>query len=397
MVIARKLGPGGYGLLSTVTAFVGLFSIFHLSGFDRVLLRECVASPEDEEMLRARTLGLKIAVGLLGMVVANAALFLFTDYSAEKRILAVLFSITLITQSINSLLTTVFQIHEDMRWLTIGNLLRQTFYIVFAGAGLWIGLWPSHPTAMVMTVLVASYVFITVFYVVTAIRITGHPLRVAWPRLKFGFIKSGIIFSLATLVVYLYTKVDILIASAFVSTASVGLYAVALNAVDRLTSPLAVVLTAFFPSAVRRIHENKGADMRSVRRISLAFGAVAIGMALLGGLFASWAVPLVLGKGYDGAVAPLRALLWAMVPGIAMMPYVTAVQASRHEDAILRLAPLRAGLNVALDFVTLSLGFGIVGMAWGSVITSVVFNAVFLRYASARLRTGIHGSGGEAA
>ncbi len=397
VVIARKLGPEGYGMLSTATAFIGLFSVFHLSGFDRVFLRQSVANPDEKESLYARLLGLKLRSGVAGVVIAISALFLFSNYTAQERLLVVLFSLTLLTQAVNSLITSVFQVHEDMQWLSVGNLARQTLYILVAGIGLWAGFFPDHRVIMVMSVLVASYVCVTAFYAYIAARYVRRPLVAAYPRLSRDFIKAGVTFSLATLVVYLYTKVDILMARAFVTAAEVGLYSVCMNTVDRLTSPLGVMLTAFFPSAVRRIHERGGADMGSLRRIAVGFGLAGVGVASVGTLLAPWAVPLILGEGYSGAVAPLRVLLWAVVPTIAMMPLVTALQASRHEDAILRLAPLRAGLNVVLDFAFLSAGHGILGVAWGSVITSVAFNGVFLVYASKRLRSGIRAGGGKTA
>lgn len=393
VIIARKLGPAGYGMFSTATAFVGLFSVFHLNGFDRVFIRHSVSNPDEERGMYPKLLGLKALSGVLGVIVVVIAVSA-TNFNETERVLVLLFSITMLTQSINALLTSIFQIHEQMYWLTVGNLLRQAIYVLVAGGGLWWGLFPGEQVIAVMSVLVGTYMLLVIFYSAVSFRYIGYPLRFSLPSLPRDIIKSGLIFSASTIVVYLYTKIDILMARAFLASSAVGLYAVCMNTVDRITSPINVVMTAFFPAAVRRIHAASGTDVPYVRRISVGFGVVAIGIAFVGTLLATWLVPLVFGEGYSDAVLPMRILLWAMVPTIAMMPFVSALQAAHHEDLMLRLVPLRAVLNVMLDIVALMLGYGVIGIAAGSVITSVVFNSVFLDKAVRRLESGIRASGG---
>lgn len=396
LVIARRLGPAGYGVISTATAFVALFSVFKLSGFDRLFIRDSAADASHEEGLYRQLTTLKLMASGAGVAVTCVAVQ-FTGLSGQERLAVVLFSSTLVTQGLGGLVNGVFQVREDMRWLTIGNLVRQGLYLLVAGVGLAWFVTGARGVLFTMAVLVASYWLLLALELTWVARYRRPALSFAWPRLTPEVWRAGLVFSASAVTVFLYTKVDILMARMFVDSEQVGVYAVCLNTVDRLVNPINVVIMVFFPAAVRRIHERGAADLRYLAKTVVGFGAFAGVIAVLGAVAGPLVLPALLGESFSAVVRPFAVLVWSLVPTVAMMPVVVALQASRHEDVMLRTTPFRAALNVGLDWAFLASGAGIVGVAWASVLTSFVFNAGFLAVAVRRLRSGVRHRGVDGA
>ena len=109
-----------------------------------------------------------------------------------------------------------------------------------------------------------------------------------------------------------------------------------------------------------------------------AFAAAAGALALGVTLAANVVVPFVFGSEFMKSAGVVRIIIWALPPAMAIQPLHTLLQACDLEMVTLRMAPLRAAMNVGFDLAFIFAGLGIQGIALSSVVTSVLFMVSFL-------------------
>lgn len=374
VLVARQLGPLKYGTMNAAIAYVGMFGVLRLPGFDKVFIRASAADPKGEPDTYAQMLGLKLGAAVLGMAACAVGL-VFVPFSWPERIAAMVFASTLLTQSIVSLIGGVFQAHEDMKWLPIVNLVRQTSYIVVATVG--IQLLGRDEIVFVTSVLAASYLVGLSASVIAVRRYLSAPLRPAFPRLARGMFRSGLVFSISNVLVFLYTRIDILMARFWIGAGPAGLYSVALSMFDKVVNPFLLMTAAFFPSTVRRLKVD-GVQRGFALRATAVFGVTGAVLAVVASVVGQGVVRLLFGDEYAGAVQPFVLLLWSLPAAVAVYPVLTVLQACGLEAVPVRLAPARALMNVTFNAVFIAAGLGISGIAWSTIVTSALYLVLFL-------------------
>ena len=120
--IARLLPVSDFGSYITVISFVTLFGIFTDFGINTVIIREGAKNPEDTHNLIFSAMGLKYLMSLASML-AVIVFALFTPYSFEVKALIALMSITLLMGGIGSMFSAVFNIYQDMKYISLNEPL----------------------------------------------------------------------------------------------------------------------------------------------------------------------------------------------------------------------------------------------------------------------------------
>jgi PST family polysaccharide transporter len=369
IVVARPLGPKGYGLVSAVLAFIGAFSWASLHGFDRVVVRSAVGDEDRLEALVATTSGLKTVAACVALTVALLGAWFLPGLSQQERVGITIVSAILLLSPLINAFSTVFQVFEQMRWMTIVNLARQLVYV--GGAACLVLYFGPNPLP-VITAFTLSYFVALVITERVARKWVKPRIDFKFRELGWPFIKAGALFTFIGFFAFLYTKVDILMIRAFGDLTEVGLYAVALTLFSRLSTTMELFTIAFFPQIVRRAKSGV-LVLADMRKGVLALAGIALATALAVWLVAPWIVPLVLGKAYGGAVAPFRILLAALLIEVPFFPLGLLYQARGMESTLAKVIPLRAVLNVVIDIYVLSNGWGIVGVAVGTLVTTVIY------------------------
>lgn len=392
VLIARQLGPRTYGAVNSVVAYVALFGFLKLPGFDKVFVRESAGDTQALSVLYPQVLALKLAGVAVGVVAASVGLLL-VPFSGAERVSALFFISTLLTQSLVSLMGGVFQAREDMKWMPIINLVRQSFYLLVALVALqFLGVRGVFAMTVVLGV---SYWVGLVASIVAVRRYVSAPLTIMRPDFEPGFIRSGVVFSISSVLVFLYTKIDILMVRFFIGSGPAGLYTVALNMFDKVNSPFLLLTSAFFPSAVRRLRES-GHDHRYVLRLTMLFALTGVALAVAFSTVGSFVVRLLFGAEYEGAIRPFVILLWSLPAGVAVYPLLTALQATGYEAVPVKLIPVRSLMNLVFNTIFIVSGLGISGVALSTVVTSVLYLIVFLMVGIRATRIDPEGRAGTA-
>ncbi|NTU72464.1 MAG: flippase [Coriobacteriia bacterium] len=369
VVVARPLGPAGYGVVSSALAFVGVFGWMALSGFDRVIVRESVREGESLEGLINATAGLKLTLGAVALVACWIGAWAFPGLTMPERVGITIASAIVLITPMNGTLSTACQVHEEMRWMAQIGIVRQALYIALAGALMLIV--GTDPVVVIIA-------FVSAYAVALALmaRVAMKWIRLR-PTFRFAsidrvFFKAGVIFTLIGFFSYLYTKIDVLMIRAWGDTAQVGLYAAALTLYMRLMSTTEAFSVAFFPQIVRQAKQGTLVLM-DMRKGVVALLGVGVAVTVAGWIAAPFLIPLVLGKDFVGTVLPFRILLVALAVGVPCYPLQLLFQARGMELTLVKLIPLRAALNIVLNVVALAAGLGIAGIALSTLVTAVIY------------------------
>lgn len=121
IVIARIISPDAYGLISMMTVFISIATVFIQNGFNMALVQKKTANDTD----CSTALFINFAIGMALYLILFAAAPLIADYYHEPLITQCLrvLGIILLIGSVTSIQTAIATRHMQFRALFIGNLL----------------------------------------------------------------------------------------------------------------------------------------------------------------------------------------------------------------------------------------------------------------------------------
>ena len=249
--IARILPISDFGSYITVISFVTLFGIFTDFGINTVIIREGAKKPEDTHNLIFSSMGLKFLMSLATMF-AVIVFALLTPYSLEVKALIVLMSVTLVMGGIGSMFSAVFNIYQDMKYISIIQIAERitfaTLAFVFLIAGLGV-------PGVILAIIIAAFVSLMLNFV--------HSRRIHYYKLNFRPIFNSAIltpalwFGIAGMLGMIWQRVDTIMISLLTNMTQVGLYTPAVNYVGIGDMAVIALTGAFFPIISRAVHERR--------------------------------------------------------------------------------------------------------------------------------------------
>lgn len=359
--IARKLGPENYGVFNTVTAFVAMFAFITLSGINNTLVREGSRNPKRHGEILQNVISAQIWLCFLAILIAIIS-SLFTSYNSDIKIFIALFSITLFINAIKGSLNSVYQVTERMQFISILNLINYGLYALLAVVFLYLG---YGVFALIVISITSNLLSLILNYKISQ-RIVPYKLSIK-PQIEGALLKSGFIFSLIIFFGFLYSKVDIVMASIFLTSKDVGLYSVGFKLVNIGEMVGNMVSLAFFPIVVKRFRNGPIPEKRLLRLSFLIF-AIVFPVCFLISIFSKHIILLLFGAQYLEASKILRILVWVLAIGNPAWPFIWSMKANYHEKEVLYVTPLRSMSNVFLNYMLLK-KWGIVGIAYSTIIT----------------------------
>jgi len=362
--IARMLGAKSYGVYLTVTTFVGMFDLLLLEGINKAVMREGSKDLAKMHAHLEKTIGLRNSLIVVSIIICILSSF-FAPYDGRTRIYILLFCTQLIFMGLTGFLSTIFQASEKMRYIPLFGIFNRVLFL-----GLSIGLLSLGfgLTSVFLTALFSNFVTLVLSF------------RTSQKIVKFAFFSRvqidkkilvpGLIFSLSGFLMYLCTRVDILMISWLGTSTDVGVYGVAFRIAEQGVMVRNMAATAFFPIFIKRFHFGKFQGIRLVR-ISIFFFIGVILAAYLASLFVEELVTILFGPEYKASGVILKVLIFYVAFAWANLPFTTAAQAVHLEKYLLITTAISAVLNVALNYVFF-LRFGLIGIAYSTLVVYFV-------------------------
>jgi O-antigen/teichoic acid export membrane protein len=346
VLVARLLGPGGFGVLSIALAIA--FTVSGLSDWGMSVAFTRLASPEvmaGRPIRHLHTIFLLLRVGIgaaLAAAVALAGPWLLPSLQLppEYPWLAAAGAAAGLALGVGAHYGTVLQVLRDQRGLALirtgAALMRLAAYVTVAALA------PTPLTAVLAVGLLA----IPIESALMAVR--AHRRIALWPLVRQRPPRAWLEFSLwAALPAIAYNLIgqtDTILMAALAGTAETGRWAAAARVGGVLLMGSGAVWSVALPYATAITDRAQLARYFRLVRYGAAALAVVVAPAIV---LAPWIIRLLFGEGYADSVQALRFLLAANALGSLALVLVPVAYRLRRE----RLVALVGGAQFAVNLV----------------------------------------------
>lgn len=365
VLTARYLGPGQYGIINYVAAYVAFFTAFCTLGLNSIIVKEFADAPDRQGETIGTALVLRGVSSLLSAVMIVAIVAVLDRDEPVTIVVAILCSISLFFRVADTF-TYWFQSRYQSKVTSIATLLA---YIVTSAYRIvllitnksieWFAFASSVDYLCIAIVLFASYK-----------KYKGQPLSFSWSAARRMLGKSYH-FILTGMLVAIYGQTDKLMLKQMLSEEAVGYYALAMTINNMWVFVLAAIIDSITPTIIqlhatdKLLYERKNRQLYAI--VLYTSFAVALGFILLGKVF----IRVVYGEPYLNAVGPLRIICWYTAfsyLGVARDVWMVCENKQKY------LKYITGGAAIANVFLNLALipRWGASGAAAASLITQII-------------------------
>jgi O-antigen/teichoic acid export membrane protein len=359
--IARLLPVSDFGSYITVISFVTLFGIFTDFGINTVIIREGAKNPEDTHNLIFSTMGLKYLMSLASML-AVIVFALFTPYSFEVKALIVLMSITLLMGGIGSMFSAVFNIYQDMKYISIIQIAERTTFASFAFIFLIAGL---GVPGVILAIIIAAFVSLMLSFVLSR-RIHYYKLNFR-PILDYTILMPAFWFGIAGLLGTVWQRVDTIMLSLLTNMTQVGLYTPAVNYVGIGDMAVLALTGAFFPIVSRTVHERR-VSKKELSKYLGYFAAAGFVIVAVTYAFGGELMILAFGPKYAESIVFINILIIGFAVNLVTIPTSLLLDATNNQKVHVLNATYLTGVNVGLNLILIP-ALGALGASYATTIS----------------------------
>lgn len=360
LLLARRLGPTGFGVVTFGLTLVTWFSYVTDSGTEVLNVREIARRPDRFTHIAEHVLGLRLTLSAIAVpvFVGGVVLFARTDFTRDTL---VLFALMLPAAALN------------LRWMVLG---------VGGSRAVALGLGLSRATVLVgvvflvsglgdlerVPVLEAAGGF--VYAAVILWLVGGRPGRLR-PRADLGIWRDTLKQS-TPLMVNGFARAatvsfDILLIDIVLGPRDVGIYGVATRPAYFFAGAVGLFSMAFL-SAFSATSDRDAAILKGRAQRWGVGSSVLIAACLCAG---SVLIPFVFGSAYESAVPLLAVIAWRIPFGALAGIYGSVLLARDRQIDAMRNSVIVAVFVVVADLVAV-LAFGLIGAAVVSVLSGVL-------------------------
>ena len=373
LVLARLLSPNEFGLYSAALIIVKFSAIFQGLGISPAIVQRPVL---EERHLRvgftlSLLLGLTVSTVVWATAPAIAGVLRLPDLAPVVRAICFVF----LFQGTSMVALAAAQRALRFRWLALVDACAFAVgYVVAAPVLAWLGfgIW-----ALVAALLIQQFIRMIVLLVGQP-----HPMRLLLERrailelLHFG---SG--FTIARVFNYLATQADRLVVGRWLGADALGLYGLSSQLMTTPAVIVGQVLDRVLFPTMALVQEEPTRLARAYRSALSGCALLVLPASVVVAIVAPELVLVILGRGWEGVVAPLQILAFSM---LFRTSYKLSDSVSRATGTVYARA-WRQGVFTVGVFVGSLTGqlWGVEGVAFG---VSVAFAVNFFLMAQLSLR-----------
>lgn len=364
VIVARRLGPSGFGLASMGIVVGAYLAIVAHSGLDIGGTRSIALDPSHALDDLQDVVGLRLMIGVI-VYVAGALIVLALPLDWRTRGLLLGFGLSVITLA------------ADVRWAFVGLQKTRAVAVASASGGLWYLFgtvaFVRGPSALWIFVAVhigADIIMATLqWWAATRLLGSWRPRRAPKARLV-ALIKPALPIAVTRSSRTVMISLDVLLVRLFKPSSAVGQYAVAGRIVAVGLTYLGLYYHAYLAALARArvTTEGMGPLISVAMRRATIFGLPALLIALA---LSPIGIRLVFGSAYQ----PTVGLLQAMLPSLLLLAYTgiySQVLLALNQQRRLAVIAVIAGIvNLIVNF-TLLPSIGTVGASIATVAAEAV-------------------------
>jgi O-antigen/teichoic acid export membrane protein len=365
VVVARHLGPAGYGKISYVQAVVAVVASIAGMGLEPILMKELIAGKRPPHLTYSTVLGItgaaSVAVALIGL--GYSVLFVADQ---ELRVLFLIAFSCLPIQTA-SIISVPLQAQEKFALLVRHQLIQ--IGIAVALRVLLVRLDASLPWFMFAFAVDASV------WLLLLLRLTHHDALKFQARHVTLAVARKLTAAAAplfatNLVVMLQIRIDQMMLGLLASAAAVGNFSVASKVAEGLMMAPSIVVRALNPQLLHAKARSARDFQACLRRQYDLSVMIAILIALLVSIASELLTRVLFGAAFADAALPLAILSWTIVPMTIGSVNANATIADGQTKQTLIKAACGLGLNGCLNYLLIP-RFGAAGSALATLASHV--------------------------
>lgn len=394
VLLARALGPEGYGSYSYVIALVTVVSVPAQLGLPNLLIRETANARVHQEWGLMRGLwrwsSLTAGSASFGLAVAGLLIgWIFSSDFTDRQLSTFYWGLVLIPlvalgnlrgAALSGLQHVILgQLPERILRPLIFLFLIAVFWIMFPAAAL------GADVAMGLNAFAALVAFLIGAWFLRNVRPEGLTARPV-PEYRAGaWIKAVIPLAFVAGMFLLNSRADIICLGIFMSPADVGIYRVVVAGGAMVVFALNALNMIFAPR-MARLHAM--GEMEGLQRLATMSARMALLLAipvlLLFVFFGKWILARVFGAPFADGYQALVILGIGQLANAGMGSVGTLLNMTGHERDTARAVGLSAAANIVLNLVLIPI-LGINGAALATTISMALWNIVMWRAVYYRL------------
>lgn len=371
VLMARRLGPGGFGVAVLGMTLVNAFRIIVDSGTEVMGVRDASRTSHRFRELIEPILGLRLALSLAAALLFSAVALAIPNHANDRQAL-LMFALVLPMMGLN-IRYMVLGVHAP-KAVASGHVAAQTLLAV--GALLLLHDRDDLPLVPLL------YAVAELLYAAIILAAVAHRSGAIRPRIELDAwrraVRSGLPLAVTGLAGAVKYSLDLLLIAALLGAQDVGLFGAAYKPVLFFSTLLALLSISFLSTYSRSAG---GAEQRELTRktvVVAALGTIPLAMLISAG--SAPAISLVFGSDYAGSATPFAILAWTL-PLLAMsLPYGNILIAGDKQGVFMRHNIAGTLANVAATAAAIPL-FGLSGAAGATVFSSAL--VMTLNYRSA--------------
>lgn len=364
ILTARYLGPGNYGIISYVNAYVAFFTSLCTLGINAVIIKDFVEKPQEQGKTIGTTLAMRFVSSFLSAVMIVCIVNVADRGEPTTIVVAVLCSISLLFQVFDTF-NYWFQSRYESKVTSIATFIAYaatTLYRIVLLALQKDVVWFAFATAVDYMVLGAILLY---FYK----KNNGPRLSISIEKGK-NLLGRSYHYILSGMMVAVYGQTDKFMLKQMLDETSVGFYSLASTVNLMWVFVLQAIIDSLNPTIMRLYEKNREQFNRKNRQLYAIVIYVSMAAAICFVLFAPLIIKILYGNAYMPAVGPLRIITWYTIfsyLGVARNAWIVC----ENQQKYLKYMYLSAAvINVVLNYFMIPI-WGASGAAMASLLTEI--------------------------
>jgi len=388
VLLARNLGPSGYGIYALVMAIIALLTVPTEFGLPSLVTREVAVARAEKNWGRIRGVlswaNTVVAILSLSLLGITAGWFIFGGYIEDKlfskTFLWGLLLIPLVALS-NLRGATLRGLEQIVRGQLPELMLRPGVFVLLLGSTIWftkISLTADRAMALhVMATAVAFLVGVAMLF-----KAIPSQCRHAAPVTEPGkWVNSAFPMALTEGMRHLQGHFAVLLLGWFATQTDVGLYRVAAQIGILVAFPVSILNIVVAPF-ISRLHAEKD-HFRLKKVVSYSATVMFLGalcIFIVFALFGQYLLGLFFGAEFKPAYNTLLILCGGQLASSFFGPNATLLNMTHHERLVTRAFLISLIFSISLG-IGLVPDYGIIGAAVASTVGLLTWNILMWNYA----------------
>jgi len=392
LVLARVLGPGGYGIYSYVFALVTILTIPAQFGLPQLVIRETARAQSSDEWAALRGIwrwsgAIALVSSVVIALVGGLTAAVFSDRFDSLQLATFGWGLALVPALALARLrgAALRGLRHVVASQMPDTVLRPALFVIFVLATAFgVGAELTADRAMALHVVAAALAFGV--GAVWLRRTAPAQARTVRPRFEHRKWAHAVMpLGLTAGMTLINRHADIVLLGFFVEADEVGMYRVAVQAAILVAFGLQTVNLVAAPHVTRMYHQGNYAQLqRLVTACARGSLAVALPATLVFVLLGEWLLRWVVGVEYIGAATALAILSFGQIANASMGLVGLLLNMTGHEGIVARTVALAASGNIVANLVLIPL-LGMNGAAVATAVTFLVWNILLARAVKNRL------------